>query len=160
MGYTHYWDFKNINRKEIEETYQNALSQCEKIVQGYNLHMKLIDFRHPNRLSGFTAHSPTGKYKGLKVNGTRDLAHEHFILRETYSLNERDFCKTARKPYDVVVVACLIVLKHYLEDYISVESDGNVSDWYDGLNLAKDITKLKGLTIPKTIRGTRLKGVS
>jgi hypothetical protein len=152
MGYTHYWGFKNINCKTNQVRYEEALSQCEKIVQGYNLHVKLRDFKHPNRLSGWTAHCETGKYKSIKVNGTKDLAHEDFYLDQDLAENrESDFCKTARKPYDVVVVACLVVLKRYLGDDIEIDSDGYQSDWIEGLNLAKDITKIKGLKIPESI---------
>lgn len=151
MGYTHYWSFKDVRSKELEETYQKAISQCYKVVLGYNMRLKLIDFKHPDRLSGHTAHAPTGKYGGIEVNGTKDLSHETFVLASHYHENDRDFCKTARKPYDIVVVSCLIILKYYLEHNIDVASDGWQSDWTEGLQLAKDITKLKGLTIPKTI---------
>ena len=160
MGYTHYWDFKDIESKELEEVYQKAISQCETVVKAYNLHMKLIDFKNPDRLSGYTAHAPSGQYKGLKVNGTKELSCEDFIMREHYSQNESNFCKTAQKPYDTAVVACLIILKYYLEDNFNVESDGDTSDWIDGLELARDILKLKGLDIPKSIRRGQLRGVS
>jgi hypothetical protein len=37
-----------------------------------------------------------------------------------------DFCKTARKPYDLPVCACLIVLQHYFGDQFRVSSDGGI----------------------------------
>ena len=151
MGYTHYWEFKPPKKGQADKTealYQSALKDCARIVKAY--------YAVNGGLSGFTAHTPIGKYGGLKVNGKGDEAHEDFSLREHFKQNlEEDawnFCKTARKPYDVVVVACLIVLKYRLGDRFEVSSDGYSDDWQDGLRLAKNILKLKGLNIPKTIK--------
>ncbi|MHC4616437.1 MAG: hypothetical protein ACYTEQ_01655 [Planctomycetota bacterium] len=43
------------------------------------------------------------------------------------------FCKTAYRPYDIAVTACLVVLKHHLKDRIVVKSDGEHKDWFDGM---------------------------
>lgn len=154
MGYTHYWQFKKPKKgtaDKTEKTYQSTIKECAKIVKAY--------YAVNGGLSGFTAHTPIGKYGGLQVNGKGDDAHEEFSMREHYRQNfEGDpfdrctFCKTARKPYDIVVVACLIVLKHRLKDLIVVSSDGYTDDWKEGLRLAKNVLKLKNLSIPKTIR--------
>jgi hypothetical protein len=157
MGYTHYWSFKAPKRGEaakVEKNYQRAIKQCNKIIKAYSAEY--------GGLSGYSAHAKG--YGGLHVNGSRENACEDFILREHFSQNLEigfrpgcDFCKTAQNPYDVVVVACLIVLKHYLPDNIQVNSDGNKSDWIDGLNLATKVLKLKSLKIPVSIRGNALK---
>jgi hypothetical protein len=151
MGYTHYWEFripKRTESRKTEDLYQKAVLECSRIVKAY--------YAVNGGLSGFTAHTPLGAYGGLKVNGKGEEAHEDFTLREHYKQNLEDdawgFCKTARKPYDIVVVACLIVLKHRLGNLIDVSSDGYVDDWEEGLRLAKNILKLKGLSIPKSIR--------
>jgi hypothetical protein len=155
MGYTHYWEFKSPKKGQADKTealYQSALKDCARIVKAY--------YAVNGGLSGFTAHTPIGKYGGLKVNGKGDEAHEDFTLREHFSDNFEEnkydlvdgFCKTARKPYDVAVVACLIVLKYRLGDRFEVSSDGYSDDWQDGLRLAKNILKLKGLKIPESIR--------
>ena len=157
MGFTHYWEFikpKSIKGKhqEIEDQYQLAVRQCQRLVKAYNKTIKSIDVKHPDRLSGYSAHTKLNDYLGLEVNGTADLAHETFSLRDHWSANEAfNFCKTNRKPYDVVVVACLIILKHYLNDLVVVSSDGFQSDWTDGLRLAKSVSKIKSLSIPSNI---------
>lgn len=152
MGYTHYWSFKARPKglaKQTEETYQLAVRQCQKLIRSYNKDLKAIDNKHPNRLSGFSAHTKRLEYNGLEVNGTQDLSHEKFYLREHYSQNESfNFCKTASKPYDIVVVACLVILKHYLSELIEVSSDGESKDWSSGLMLAKQYTKIKSLVVP------------
>lgn len=73
-------------------------------------------------------------------------------MREHLSQNESDFCKTNMYPYDTVVTACLIILKHRLGDLIDVASDGRQDDWNDGLILARKITGLKRIQIPNSIQ--------
>jgi hypothetical protein len=130
MGYTHYWTFKSPAKgkaKAAEKKYQAALKECARFVLKYQ-----SEATGDARLSGFTAHTPIGTYGGLKVNGKGELAHEDFCLREHYKQNletRGDFCKTAQKPYDIVVVACLTILKAHLGDLIEVSSDGTRDDW-------------------------------
>ena len=64
---------------------------------------------------------------------------EHF--RDNFEGNEFFFCKTAQKPYDVVVVACLAVLKHRMKDLIVISSDGDSADWWLGVAMARRILK-------------------
>ena len=88
-----------------------------------------------------------GQYGGINVNGKGDLSHEPFTLREHFNQNEPDFCKTARKPYDLVVVACLAILKHHLGDNVNVSSDGDSTNWVDGVKFASSVLRKK-LTNP------------
>lgn len=161
MGYTHYWNFIPPKRGEtakVEKAYQKAIKECAKIARTYYL--------ANGGISGYSAHTEPGSYGGLKVNGKGDDMHEDFIMREYFKENFEDhtnplvntgfhFCKTAQKPYDIVVVACLIVIANRLPNNISVDSDGNTDDWQDGLKLAQRILKNKKLAIPKTIRQTK-----
>jgi hypothetical protein len=71
-----------------------------------------------------------------------ELDHESFYFEAKRSLPYPGgtlgwaCCKTARKPYDVVVVACLTFLSR---DYgFEVSSDGDVADWEAGVKLAED----------------------
>lgn len=158
MGYTHYWQFTKPKRGEtakIERAYKKALKECATIARTYYL--------ANGGLSGFSAHTEPGKYGGLKINGKGDETHEDFIMREHFKQNFEhytnplirsggDFCKTARKPYDVVVVACLIVLTNRLPNNFRADSDGYKHEWVEGLELARRILKDKTLSIPKTIR--------
>ena len=144
MGYTHYFTF---NKKEaaskLEAKYQNAIKKIDRIVKfAYN--------KEGISLSGYSAHAKN--YGGINFNGKQDDGLETFYLREHFSQNEAfNFCKTGERPYDVVVVAALITLKHVLGENVMVESDGSTKDWESGLELAKKALKLKSLTIPKTI---------
>ncbi len=147
MGYTHRWSFSSNRGKtaQMETKYQTAIAKCAKVVRAYSAEF--------GGLSGYTAHDKSGRYGGLKVNGSREYSHEDFCMREHLSENESSgFCKTAQKPYDTVVVACLIILAHYLGDSISVSSDGSVSDWADGLTLVQKVLGLKRIRIPVSIK--------
>ncbi len=49
------------------------------------------------------------------------------------------YCKTAFRPYDIVVTAFLIIAKHYLEDRIEVSSEAKDVHWFDGKMLCQSI---------------------
>lgn len=141
MGYTHYFRFQNIRGKaQVNEImYKTAIEDCQKIIRRF--------YKENGGLSGYTAHCKIGAYGGVQVNGKRPDDCEPFELREHFSQNlENDFsgfCKTARLPYDTVVVACLAVLKHRLGDAITISSDGNAKEWLDGVEFARQVTRLK-----------------
>lgn len=56
------------------------------------------------------------------------------------------FCKTAYKPYDVVVTALLCLAAHITEGAFKVSSDGGPADWAEGLALANKV--LSGVELP------------
>lgn len=64
---------------------------------------------------------PQVDYRGIHLNGDAEDGHETFAfkLREV----SREFCKTARKPYDLPVCEMLLVLKAYLPNFV-LSSDG------------------------------------
>jgi hypothetical protein len=140
MGYTHYFTFKrdaSMNAAEAEAAHQVAIKECTKVLRTLK--------REGVSLSGYSANSKK-QYGGLKVNGTKDDAHEDFVIREHFSQNVDEgfgFCKTARKPYDIAIVACLAILKYRLGACIEVGSDGNASNWIEGVETAARILKRK-----------------
>lgn len=149
MGYTHYWKFKKLKGKVNEANYQKAIAKCQGVVREYA--------KAHGGISGYTAHCKPGEYGGVNFNGSKDDGHETFILREHLNQNEAfNFCKTARKPYDGLVVACLIILKKYLGDGIEIGSDGFRADYIQGLNIARYYSGLKTLNIPDTIQTKRM----
>ena len=142
MGYTHYWTFKKTHGKtqKLEELYQKAIKDCNKIIKAYYKENKGTE----KSLSGYSAHSKV--YGGLNVNGARGNDCEDFTMREHFTQNFENsdnfnFCKTRRYFYDEVVTACLSVMKFYLGDNITVESDGDYDDFKDGVNLANKVLR-------------------
>lgn len=125
--------------KTLETKYQRAVSDCQRIVRRY--------YAEHGGLSGYTAHTAIGTYGGLQVNGKRPNDCKAFEIREHFSQNLESyfsgFVNTTRLPYDLVVTACLAVLKHRLGNAIEVSSDGNAEDWIDGVEYARKVTGLK-----------------
>ena len=149
MGYTHYWSYKKAPKGKTSQTeaaYQKAIVECAKVIRYYSETF--------GGLSGFSAHCEPKLYGGLKVNGSNRVGScEDFVMREHFRDNEGfNFCKTRQYPYDTVVTACLIILKHRLGDLIDVSSDGRRDDWNDGLILARKVLGLKRIEIPETIQ--------
>lgn len=147
MGYTHYWQVKLKTKTDIKN-YKTALSKIAKLVYAYNQSQPKGSVQ---RLSGYSGHAKPKAYDGIFFNGSGEHAHEDFSLPADKT-EFSDFCKTNQKPYDIVVVASLCILNHYVKD--SVASDGDSSDWIAGLALAKSI--VPNATMPKSIR-TRLR---
>lgn len=154
MGYTHYWGFKTLDRKKgaadaAEKAYRQAVSDCQRVVRAYQR-----DAASEDRLSGYSAHTAIGKYAGLQINGKAYNGHESFDLREHFRQAREDsgksFCKTARKPYDVVVVACLCILKYRLGPLFSAGSDGCTLEWEAGAQLASRVLDRK-IKVPASI---------
>lgn len=50
-----------------------------------------------------------------------------------------DCCKTAYRPYDLVLTAVLVAAKHHFKDNIKVHSDGDNPDWMDGKVLCNNL---------------------
>ena len=68
----------------------------------------------------------------IAINGVGEESHENlFITRKD---TRWSFCKTARKEYDAVVTAILI-LAHYTFPNFALSSDGEWSDWEEGRDL-------------------------
>lgn len=76
-----------------------------------------------------------------------DCSHETFRVTQTMKPNSWDpnaaeifaCCKTAYKPYDILVTACLIVLKHHFPAAIRLSSDGEEHDWDDARRLCQHV---------------------
>lgn len=68
----------------------------------------------------------------------KGLDHETFDIKWYPSGGEvNDFCKTARKPYDLLVCVSLLAFKKTFDnpDVFTISSDGDNSDWV----VAKDL---------------------
>lgn len=95
----------------------------------------------------------------VSLNG--DPNHETFYLERCMEvaawMKDRppekqrfSFCKTARKPYDVVVTAILCLAEHLTGGVYSVSSDGTAAEWADGHALALKI--MSGVPLPAKVR--------
>lgn len=115
MGYTHYWEFKKSKIDLLNV--KKAFDVLKDVVNSNN---ELLAW-------GNGTGEPEVTDSVICFNGIEDDSHESFYI-DIFNIKDFDFCKTARKPYDKVVVICLMVLKYYLKDGISISSDGYKGD--------------------------------
>jgi hypothetical protein len=94
----------------------------------------------------------------LNFNGAGEDSHENFMAcrerdpADYFGVVGSGFCKTARKPYDAVVVACLCYFATVAESH-GVSSNGKGRDYLTGLELARQAlpSKANMLDIPMGI---------
>ncbi len=68
--------------------------------------------------------------------GGEDGSHETLHIPQGGS-DGFNFCKTAQKPYDLVVIAVLIALKKHFPS-IELSSDGDQDDWEEGIEFCQN----------------------
>ena len=127
MGYTHYWR-KSSGVPQIK--WDIALLQCKAILKSDH---------------GVEFHSVGSGALGFNggVDEDSDDAHEWFTLPATVEeIDGFDFCKTAMKPYDVLVTACLLCAS--VTGAVEVSSDGDVGEWSAAQDLVR---RVLGVTI-------------
>jgi hypothetical protein len=135
MGYTHYFS-------KVGTTRDDAL-RFEMFARGART---IIEYavNHDKIQLADAMGDKLGKWEIsdelVAFNGYSDDSHETFY----WGADARgfNFCKTARKPYDAVVTACLIHLKDVFGDAVSIGSDGDWSEWRDGATLYRNATGL------------------
>ncbi len=135
MGYTHYY---RIPAKMKEAKFSKFVADAKKIIkQAEKNGIKLADGYGEKK----------GKYiltdDLVSFNGLDSDSHETCYIERTeegVSSDENElvfnFCKTARKPYDEVVVAVLATLKHHFPK-VELSSDGEVSNFVQGEKLVE-----------------------
>lgn len=120
MGYTHYW---RINSKLDSDKFKQFSLDCKKIAEESNVPLSDGLAKKNSK--------PEFSEKRIWFNGVDEDSHETFLIDPQHIGFE--FCKTNMKPYDKVVVACLICFEHYSD--VSVSSDGDGEDWREGIEL-------------------------
>ncbi len=70
-------------------------------------------------------------------NGIGNNGHETTVLQRDGKGFQ--FCKMARKPYDRAVTALLILADFHSPNTWLITSDGEPSDWQEGLELARTV---------------------
>ena len=118
MGYTRYW---HRIREIPQPTFQAIVGDFMKVLPALQVRLA----------GGDGTGDPCLTAEEVIFNGVGDDAHETFLFPRVYCLRqgsiwgalEFQYCKTARKPYDLVVAAFLVIAKHHLGDNLHVTSD-------------------------------------
>ena len=131
MGYTHYWRKPNPISlgawEQIKDDAQKLIAASPVTIQYED------DDVRPPEVSD--AH--------IRFNGVGEDSYETFVLDP--AMDEFQFCKTAAKPYDLIVCAILAVAQEHAGKSIRVSSDGDAGDWKDGIEFA---SKTLGRPVP------------
>lgn len=166
MGYTHYWNQRrDFTRAEWRQVCVD-IGAILKHVQ-HELNIPLANG------GGDPGTQPEIDAAAIIFNGLGDNAHETFIVNRVRPAKEEwqskrgdDFCKTARKPYDLAVTASLCYLSTITRDHdratgepvvgteiYSVSTDGDGPDFLAGLQCARDALPRYGneLDIPMAV---------
>lgn len=125
MGYTHYWRTTAFNAAQWEKLC-NATKNVimEAVRDGIYVDRECDDQDQP----------PLIRPTLIAFNGRGDSGYETFYFQKDNATFQ--FCKTACKPYDDVVVAVLILAHHFCPDF-TWESDGDATDFEAGKDLAE-----------------------
>ena len=112
MGYTHYFDQKTIPQ-----------DKWNKIVKAVS---KILNDDSDILANGYgeAGTKPVISDNYISFNGIADDAHETLYISQFPKL-EFNFCKTARKPYDSVVVKVLQTCKDIAPESFELSSDGD-----------------------------------
>ena len=146
MGYTHYF-YSKLNKEQII----SSMDDIEKIIKnGTNENGFLVggkvgnpssfdeqkDIPICNRERGVINFNGDVNLKlGVKYYWDSELNHENFVMSPFVpsSFNDEgfNFCKTACKPYDKLVVASLFHLGYLFPKDFHWSSDGNLIEGYE-----------------------------
>ena len=134
MGYTHYWrQYDGFNSEKWDTLVQHSL-HLQDASPAKLADVEMSDFQ-------------------ISFNGVSPQNHETFTLDRampppnlTDRLPEKDhffsFCKTAQKPYDLMVMCVLLVANALEPDVITYATDGAESDWQPAVDLVNKVCNL------------------
>jgi hypothetical protein len=161
MGYTNYFYSPIVMDKEKFKTLSEELEVARGFMPGNSSSASSGNESEVAILCGWDG---TGEPEFTESticfngDGARGLDHETFSINQDSTEKAKasgsknglvfDFCKTNRKPYDLMVQISMLRLKHHFPES-EISSDGDASDWKNAKALYK---KVFGKTPPKLNR--------
>lgn len=141
MGYTHYWKnvkFSDSGFKSYKDMVALLIKNLPKSVQVEN------DLNPELPMVGTF----------VRFNGVGELSHETFLIQQENS--DFEFCKTNRKPYDLLVCGSLI-LASLFADSGEISSDGIGepycdSEWKDAWAFVCKVVEFASVDPARTLR--------
>jgi hypothetical protein len=129
MGYTHY--FQNKGHKDDQQNFLKVLAEAKKLYKNLPEHSEsaggfFID-QQINICGPLGNGEPIFDERSISFNGDELYGMEHETFHVTPTVFSY-FCKTVRKPYDLLVSAVLLSMKRHMKNF-SFTSDGKPDDW-------------------------------
>jgi len=141
IGYTHYtYRNKAFTQDQWEkiclETLDIIVKHCDRKKITLAWEYDSPSERQPTLFGGakWGPKPPQVDNDVIRFNGWKEKGHETFMVtrelggHKTESGELFDFCKTARKPYDMAVMLVLLSMRRHAPDSVRISSDG---DWDD-----------------------------
>lgn len=119
MGYTHYFPHKTVTQEVWDKIMQDCIHLRRAALP------KNIEIGYWDGTGTISGEFGTNR---IAFNGVGSDSHESFVLNRE-AQEDFSFCKTARKPYDLLVCACLLAYKFHSPKTIKISSDGDREDW-------------------------------
>lgn len=127
MGYSHYFIKKrNVTENEFKEFSNTCKKLFENLPEKTNA--SYVDYhKYPLNIADWNGDGePIFSEKYVSFNGENnseyDLSHESFSIAFYDDINRLDYIKTNHKPYDLLVVSCLIAAWQILDYQINSDS--------------------------------------
>ena len=129
MGYTHYWTLKCSSSEENKKKFKKAVTLLKKCLKEVQVPLA----------GGNGTGKPVFKDNYICFNGVGEDSYETCYIGFDDGFN---FCKTVRKPYDVVVCLALLCFKIAFGDDFEYSSDGNEEDdgWKQAIKVFNEKT--------------------
>jgi hypothetical protein len=141
MGYTHYWTFdrSKMTQDELKIAFKKAVDEIvnlknnlpkEIVIKGGQGDGEPIFSEEEIWFNGdFESESEHETFRVTLEQPKICIHHDANPLKSIYRNQNFKFCKTARKPYDLLVCASLIALNKYMPEAFTYSSDGGEEDW-------------------------------
>jgi hypothetical protein len=100
--YTHYWSLGDWDSPKWQEAWPLLVDDVPKIIRAAN-----VDLSGPTDDPDVMTPVLVDIEKGIHLNGVEYDSYESFIISKK-DTGEFNFCKTARRPYDIVVTCILL----------------------------------------------------
>jgi len=140
MGYTHYWEIKSdpSDAEGVRRKFKRASGNIKRFA-------KFCETQDLFRVCGGLGEGkPIFNESEVWFNGDEknELDHETFNVRwRDFLKNEsRGFCKTAYKPYDLLVCFSILALAEEFKNRFTFSSDGDEQDWKQAFELYETFT--------------------
>ena len=123
MSYTHYWTDNGKRKAELPIAAQHVIKQL--VDEAYRREIIQRESGDPR--------PPIATATEVRFNGVRERAHQTFLFH-TDGPNPCGRCRTARKPYDDVIMRVLLILACYRPGF-EISSDGSFDhEWLEALD--------------------------
>ena len=143
MGYTHYWNFNA--QTDDAEVIRRKFKRASSAIAYFAKFIKTQD-KFALR-GGLGVGNPMINESEIWFNGDSEKGEDH----KTFNIRWRDFlkhngnkidgfCKTDRKPYDLMVCFCLLLLAETFKSGFTFSSDGDKEDWKEAVQIYEAFT--------------------